>query len=104
MAQMNAQEREQFSKAQSTGNRAPNMRHGRYVLMIDRWFLHRGYMNALSDIHNFIVMKAEPLVVRQDDKEIREEPNEVWSRTHATFKYAGAGVQMAPINSTRFLL
>lgn len=104
MATMTQQEREQFTKSQSTGNRAPNMRHGRYTLMIDRWTLHRGYMNALSDIHNFIVMRAEPIVVRQDDKEIREEPNEVWSRTHATIKYAGPGAEMAGTNSTRFTL
>lgn len=102
--ELSQHEKELFGKSKTTGDRPPNLRHGKYLLMVDRWLLHRGYRNVLSDVHNFIVVKSEAILVMEDDKERKDTPNEVGTRVGVTFKYDGAGAEMAPINSTRFTL
>jgi hypothetical protein len=96
-------EKRLFGGAQSMGDRVPNFRHGKYLLMVDTWKLHRGYRGVLSDVHNFVVLKADAITI-VTDKETKEIPNEVGTKVGATFKYDGAGAEMAPINSTRFML
>ena len=102
--ELSEQEKKLFGGSRSTGDRPPNLRHGKYLLMIDVWKLHRGYRNVLSDVHNFVVLRSEPIVVVEDGKERRDVPNEIGTRCGSTFKYDGPGAEMAPINSTRFLL
>jgi hypothetical protein len=102
--ELSAEEKKLFGGSRSTGDRPPNIRHGKYLLMIDVWKLHRGYRNVLSDIHNFVVVKSEKITVMEDEKKREDVPNEVGTRCGATFKYDGNGAEMAPINSTRFLL
>lgn len=102
--ELTAEEKAAFGKSRTTGDRPPNIRHGRYVLMIDKWFLLRGFRNVLSDIHNFIVVKAEPNTVVIDGKPVTDIPNEVGSRCGAAFKHEGNSLEMARINGTRFTL
>lgn len=96
-------EKRLFGQTQSMGDRPANFRHGKYLLMIDTWKLHRGYRGVLSDVHNFVILKSMPVTV-MTDTELTEKPNEAGTKAGATFKYDGAGAEMAPINSTRFLL
>ena len=102
--ELSQEEKKLFGGSRSTGDRPPNIRHGKYLLMIDVWKLHRGFRNVLSDVHNFVVVRSEKLVVMEDDKKREDTPNEAGTRCGATFKYDGKGAVMAPINSTRFLL
>lgn len=96
-------EKQLFASAQLTGARTPNFRHGKYLLMLDTWKLHRGYRGVLSDVHNFVVMKSSPVTVMQDGP-VTEIPNEVGTTAGAVYKYEGPGAEMASINSMRFLL
>ncbi len=107
--ELSQSEKELFAKSRSTGDRPPNIRHGKYLLMVDKWYLLRGYRNVLSDVHNFIILRSEAnLVIEQDEhgnpRERRDVPNEVGSRCGVVFKQDGKSTEMAIINSTRFTL
>lgn len=95
-------EKKAFKDARSSGG-GPNIRHGIYVLMIDKWFFKRGF-KGLADIHEFVVVNAEKNIVMEGDKKVDVEPNPVDSSVSTTFPYFGKAGVMGPVNTTQFLL
>lgn len=100
--ELTAEERKQIGQATSTG-RGNNIRYGRYVLMIDKWYFRKGY-TGLSDIHELVVLKSEKMIVMEGEKKVEVEPNPEDSSASAVFSYGGKGKVMAPINTTGFVL
>lgn len=86
----------------SVSGSGQNIRHGRYVLMLDKWEFRHGH-KGISDIHEFIVVKSDKIVVMEDTR-VEAEPNAVDTRCSAVYNYDGAAKVMAPINTKRFLL
>lgn len=97
------EEKEAFGKTRAYGDRPPNVRHGKYLFMIENWRLFRGF-GGLSDVHTLIVAKSESIIVVEGDKVRNDIPNEVGSRCGVVFKWAGRSEVMARTNSDRFLL
>lgn len=99
---MNADKLRRFAETKSSGGGA-NIRHGRYVFMIDRWFVKEGFKGT-TDIHELVVVEAEKNVVFEDDRKVEVEPNPVGSKCSAAFSWdGGEAAKMGPVNSTQFL-
>lgn len=90
----------QGAKNSGGGN---NIRHGRGILMIDKWYWRQGH-KGLSHVHEFIVTKSEKNIVMEGDKKIDVEPNAVNSSCSAVYNYDGKAKDMAGVNSARFVL
>ncbi len=93
--------RKTLGSAKPSGNGA-NIRHGKYALMIDKWFFKKGH-KGISEIRELVVLEAEKVVVMEGEKERADTPNAVGSSCSIVSAYHGDGADMGPINTMRFL-
>ena len=77
--------------------------YGMYLLMVKKWFFFQGY-EGISDIHEFVILRAEKKIVQEGDKKVDREPNPVGSLASHVIAYHGNSKTMAEQKTTEFFL